>query len=666
LAPATALGAWSDFAPTPVDNGLWLETFSTWERNKNTAGNSVDWTDTWIKEKLTIGSSGYSYDPRFLQYHFTLGGVLSQEDYTSSSAALQNTGWRQRAGPEYSTKLTLLPEHFYNLVVFAARYEPMFRERAATEISQIENRRGLSFRYRKKPYFLATNFVNQKNDYGTNSTDLNQLALDGKYFLRTKAGNEVSFNGGFNPSWFSDSLGLSGSSMEYQGGNTVNLQKVQLTSSVVQRSFNQENFPQQNFDSNQFSVYELFNAFLPWNFRTDVSYRYRDDSGTIDQLVSQQSQHLTNHDNNVQANFVHRLYESLDSGYHFDFDTQDSEGGSSTSLFHTVDFSYTKLIPWGRLLTGVNLGTGESSNNGTSDVINEQHSAVLVPGSFRLQQPNVDRNTISVFMRSPLPPFELVSLVENVNYVVVPVPATNSFEIQVFRLPPRFVVPGTYDFIVSYASFAGNFDLRTNTLAQNASLELFDNQVTPYFGYTAVRPSVTSGSFPGEIGDTTTYTGGLALQRGPFRGRGEYQELQWNISPYRSWRGELQYVNPVSRSTNAQVTVSYLNRDYYRGLSPSEPAPFTDETLTASGYVQQELSFITEGLSVNIGGSYSLMNGLVDGSAYGANGSLSWVTGQLELLLGVTAYGSETSGSNTVDTKRENQYVYFHLRRRIF
>jgi hypothetical protein len=125
-------------------------------------------------------------------------------------------------------------------------------------------------------------------------------------------------------------------------------------------------------------------------------------------------------------------------------------------------------------------------------------------------------------------------------------------------------------------------------------------------------------------------------------------------------------VNPVSRTTNAQATVSYLNRDYFRGLSPTAPTPFTDETLTASGFVQQQLSFLVEGLSVNVGGSYSLINGLVDGSAYGANGSLSWVTGQLELLLGVTAYGSQTSGSNTVDTRREDQYVYFHLRRRIF
>jgi hypothetical protein len=664
LAPSSTLGDWTEFAPTPVDNGVWLDTFSTWQRDKSTAGRSAEWTNTFIKEKLTVGSFGYSYDPKFLQYRFSLGGVLSQEYYQSSSQ--RNTGWRQKAGPEYDTKLTLLPEHFYNLVVFAARYEPMFPERAAAEITQVENRRGLSFRYRKKPYFLATNFLNQKNDYGSASTDLNQLALDGQYFLRTTAGNELSFNGSFNPSWFSDSLGLNGTSMEYQLGNTVNLQRVQLTSSVVERSFNQESPPSQNFDSNQFSVYEQFNAFLPWNFRSDVSYRFRNDEGTIDQLATSQSQRLTNHDNNIQANLVHRLYESLDSGYHFDFDSQSSEGGSSTSLFHSVDANYTKLIPWGRLLAGVNLGTGESDNSGTSDVINEAHSAVLVPGSFRLQQPNVDRQSIDVFLRSPLPPFELVPLVENVNYVVVPVPAQNSFEIEVFTLPPRFVVPGTYDFLVSYSSFGGDFNIRTNTLTQNGSVELFDNQVTPYYSYALVRPSVTSGFFPGELSDTTTYTAGLALQRGPLRARGEYQELQWDVSPYRSWRGELQYVSPVSRTTNAQATLSYVNRTYWQGLSPTDRTPFTDEALTASGFFQQQLFFLAEGLSLNVGGSYSLFNGLVDGDAYSANGSLNWVTGQLELILGVTAYGSQTSGTNAVEIRRENQYAYLHLRRRLF
>lgn len=493
LAPSSTLGDWTEFVPRPVDNGAWIDVFTTWERDRSRAGRSIEWTDTFLKEKLTLGSIGYSYHPKFLQYRFSVAGVASQEDYKSSFR--RDRGWRSGTGAEYDTRLSLLPEHFYNLVLFAARYEPLYRERAATLRDAVQNRRGVSFHYRKKPYFLSTNYVNQSTDSGFTSSDVHRLALDGKYFLRTKAGNEFSFNGGFNPSWFSTSQGLEGTSQEYVLGNFVNLQRVRLTSSVVRRFFDQQSRSSQDFETDQFSVYELLNTFLPWNFRSDASYRFRDNESRIGDLATAQSQRLTDRGNDVRVNLVHRLYESLDTGYHFQRDSRKSLGGEITSLFQSVDVNYTKLIPWGRVLTGVNLGTGDTDNRGRADVIDEAHSATLVPGSFRLQQPNVDRRSIAVFLKSPLPPFELVPLVENVHYTVVP--AQNSFEIQLLTLPSRFVVPESYDFLVSYSLLGGDFDLRTNTLAQNASVELFDNQVTPYFGYALVRSDVKSGTFPG-------------------------------------------------------------------------------------------------------------------------------------------------------------------------
>ena len=76
------------------------------------------------------------------------------------------------------------------------------------------------------------------------------------------------------------------------------------------------------------------------------------------------------------------------------------------------------------------------------------YRAVSVPGSFTLGQPHIDPASIAVFVQYPLPPFQLVRLVENVDYVVIPV---NTFEIAVVGLPPGFVVPGTFDFFVSYA-----------------------------------------------------------------------------------------------------------------------------------------------------------------------------------------------------------------------
>jgi hypothetical protein len=81
-------------------------------------------------------------------------------------------------------------------------------------------------------------------------------------------------------------------------------------------------------------------------------------------------------------------------------------------------------------------------------VINEVHLAVAVPGSFTLDQANADPESIVVFLRSPLPPFQLIRLVESVDYVVIP--SQDTFEIRIVVLPPELVVPGTYDFLVDY------------------------------------------------------------------------------------------------------------------------------------------------------------------------------------------------------------------------
>ena len=76
---------------------------------------------------------------------------------------------------------------------------------------------------------------------------------------------------------------------------------------------------------------------------------------------------------------------------------------------------------------------------------------IPVPGSFTLGEPHIDPASIAISVKSPVPPFQLVRLVENVNYVVIPVYTVYTFEIRVFALPQEFIVPGIYDFFVSYA-----------------------------------------------------------------------------------------------------------------------------------------------------------------------------------------------------------------------
>lgn len=671
FAPSLAVADWTEFAPRPFENGAFLETFAAYEQDNNRTNGTRPqrWNDTFLREKLTLFSNGYSYHPRFVQYQFSVSGALRQEDYEAPNFG--GGGWRYGTGLEYDLKLFVLPEHPYNLTLFAARYEPLFKEQAATQHNVVEDSRGVNFRYRKKPYFMHVGYLDDSVESAESSSDITRVTVDGQYFKRFTGGNELSFNGAFNPSWFNNSLGVEGDSTEYLAGNYVSVGPARLTSNLTQDSFDQRGGSSLgDFNNDQLVIYELFTAYLPWDFRSDVSYRYQDNQSKIHGVAAEPDRTLSDRGDDIQFDLVHRLYESLDTTYMFLRDSRTSSGGDTTSLSHSLTLNYAKAIPTGRLLAGINVSTTDTDNTGQADVLDEPHSGILVPGSFTLLQQNADR-IISVDLvctaggscPPPLVTGQRVTLVEGVHYTVVP--TLNTFEIRVFALPSDFVVPGTFDFLVSYTLVFGDFSLRTNTFGGSTSVELFEDLITPYFSYLAVRSHELSGTFPGIPIDSTTYTTGLLLHRGPLRARGEYQDLEWNVSPYRAWRAELQYVSAVSATTSLYATAAYLNKYYPRGTSQSSlPTAYTEQTESVAGSVQQQL--FSRNMFLAVGGSYSRLQGLVDTNAYAANGSLNWRIGKVELSLGANGYASDSSGEGTISTQRDHELVYLKIRRQLW
>ena len=86
---------------------------------------------------------------------------------------------------------------------------------------------------------------------------------------------------------------------------------------------------------------------------------------------------------------------------------------------------------------------------GRTCVIVDSFAGVPVPGTITLRQPNADPSTIRVVLVSPLPPFDAIQLIENVHYRVEA--SITTLEIQLLALPPEFIVPGSYDFVVTYS-----------------------------------------------------------------------------------------------------------------------------------------------------------------------------------------------------------------------
>src|SRR5512143_1467010 len=122
--PRAASAQWTAFLPTPYENHAWIETYGSWERdNSKGSARNLNWNDTFFREKLSVASLGYSYDPRFLQYKLSIAGAAKQEDYQSSTSG--SAGWKEAEAIEYDARLFFLPEHRYNGQVYASRHEPV-------------------------------------------------------------------------------------------------------------------------------------------------------------------------------------------------------------------------------------------------------------------------------------------------------------------------------------------------------------------------------------------------------------------------------------------------------------------------------------------------------------------------------------------------------------
>lgn len=665
LVPAVVRADWKQFVPTPQDNDLFLETFASFERDHSTGiPTPILWTDTFLREKLRLDSDGFSYDPRFLQYHFSLGVLLRQEDYENSQ--FEQLDWRYGEGVEYDVRVAVLPEHRYNLDLFATRVESLYQQQSAVQHDDVGTTYGGSLQYRDKPYFLHAGFVDNTVESSGATSEVQRLDTDAQYFKRFTDGNELSFSGAYNPAWFDASGGLDGRSDEYLLGNFINLKDARLSSDLTWHTSEQSSDASGRLEYDQFLWDERLVGYLPWNFRTEARYRYQDDQSRAVAEDDGSIQDLSSHGYDVRFDVIHRLFQSLDSRYTLIDDLRSSPGGRSTNLSNGITVNYTKSIPTGRLLVGANAARSDTDSRGRgTDIVNEPHLAVSVPiDVFTLDQPNADEASIQIFLRSPLAPFELVQLTRSENYAVREVANLNTFEIQVFALPPRFAVPGAYDFFVSYSLLVGDFEVRIDTLGTNATLELFDDLLAPYVAYTTQQSDVLSGSFPGYAVDSSVYTAGLRITLGPVRLRGEYQDLEWDVNPYDAWRGEVQYVDSLQHGISLFGSASYVRKHYREGSLVYDLAAYTEDTVSVTGSIQKR--FVEPAMSISTGGSFQQVEGLVDTRAFALNGAWNWSIGKLDFSLGVSAYGSESQSGQPIPLRRDHELVYVRVTRQLY
>lgn len=660
---------WREFIPSPYENSVDLDVHTTSESDSFETDNSkagvtrTKWTDTFIKEKLTLSSIGYVYHPRFVQYRFALSGALTQEDYNSSLS--EPVSWRNAAGIEYDVNLIMLPEHPYNLRLFTRRTEPLFTEYLATQSHNVETSRGAVFRYEKKPYFFHLKYIENSIESSLNSSDVNTFSVDGMYFKQFRNDNKFSLNGGYIHRDFTSSSLLKGVSNEYHLNNFIDLKKVSLSSNLAKNIFTQEDPLAASVENDLISWDERLTAKLPLNFRTELSYNYQKNDFTTGATETLPESNLSNTSKRAELDIIHKLYQSLSNTYTLRHNSLTSSAGDTEETSHSLTTSYNKIIPGGMLLAGLNLSRAVTDSTGQTTVASEPHASVAVPGSFVINDQLVAPETVRIFLKSPLEPFELILLEENIHYMVSPLGST--LQINVINLPSQFVVPGTYEFLVTYDLISGNFKFLMETAGYNISLNLFNHMLNPYFNHTNVKSKVLSGNFTGVPVDSTLYALGVIFQKAPFQAMAEYQNFDSNISPYSAWRGEVSYTNNITETTRVSSTAAYSDTNYPRGRSIEEGQQLTLTTTSLSANIQKQL--LSKDLSFSAGGAYSYTRGQINGTTYSLNSSLMWKIGRLVFSLGASAFDSitESTGSaTTIRTERIHQYYYINMKRKIF
>jgi len=652
---------WRLFLPRAVENGGSFELFASAEEDENIYGERANvWHDDFLKGKVTLFSRGYAYHPRFLQYYLEVGAAVKEERFDATFH--ESTGWRSDTGLDYKALLYFLPEHPYHLELFALRWEPVFKDHAAVQRDSVSTTYGADLRYAYKPWFAGARYTDDTLESSLSSSNVKRLGLDGEYFKRYANGNQLSFNAAYIPKRYTSSSGLDGESTEALFSNTLILGPVSLFSSLTRDEIDQSTGLFGGFESEQLVWYERMTAQLPWNFRTDLLWRWQDGRTTITDPFSASPRELSTEDREAEFDLVHQLYESLQSTFVHRRTWRDSDAGQNDSVTSSLGFNYSKKIPRGRILAGLSLGRSELESVGTTDVTDERHPATGVPGTFTLGQANVEVGSLAVYLQSPVAPYEAVRLIENQHYVVAPLGET--LEVTVFALPPPFVVPGTFDIFVSYRLLGGAFRLRSDFFGHSASVELFDNLLTPYYSYFQSESELVEGIYPGASPDATSLIAGLRFVRGPWRARAEWQDVEWQVSPYEGWRGEVQYIGPVSRTATLYATAAYWRRDYPRGKGSAEGDPLQEENETLSATFDQR--FFDRTLTLSLGASYSRTTSVVDTEGTSFNAALNWQIGKLDLSAGASTYGSASESPGLQDSERNHYYYYLKLRRELF
>jgi hypothetical protein len=647
------------FTPRIYDYSAELELNIDYQYTENTSdGRGLTTKDFFSREKLNFYLTGYSYHPRFIQYSLKLSTGLKQENYENDYVS---SGWNSGTSFEYNVRAILLPEHPYNLEVFASRLEPLVPHALSEQSSTVTYSKGAFFRYKLKPFFANMSYVDNSTETDQATYDSTAYHASGAYYKEYVGGDVLSITGAYDRRESSSGVSsFDATSESYSLANSIVLRNASLGSALVWVKVDQGGgFTLKN---ELFSWTENLGLTLPWNFSTNLGYTYAKDKSTTATAISPEEE-ITTDINAFRFQLNHKLYASLSSNYTFGYEKRESPRGEGKVNSNAFNVNYVKNIPRGRMRLNAGYSRTKTENIGNSVVANEPHNGVDVPGFFEINASDVDLSQpFVVYVETATGPRQLT---ENFNYTLTVLPTKIRVDIiNLFNLlPDNISLPfGTYNFLVSYALSTTSTELETTSYFFGASANLYNDMVNPYYLHYNTKQTQLSGTFLGDNFDETSDTIGINLSRAPYTFMAEYQNVDSNISPYTKWRTELRYLKDITYTASLQAKVRYESTDYPSGTGGSGQS-YTDRI--AGFDVGLQKRFPKRNMTLSVIGAYYKRKALQDSDQYSLSSFFNWSLKKLNVNAGATVNRSTTTFESS-SSERTDMYFYLNVKRTLF
>lgn len=645
-------------------------------RETATDNRSSSYQDINFQEFLHVNGHGFIYSPNLISLLSDVSIGLQHENRETDDLSYRTDngmfGFRQ--------ELIVLPNHPYNLHLYAGRADQMVRGQAGGTSRALNYEWGARANYLKRLWQTMLNYTHFESESTWNSvTDTMGANL---YYFDTLTfwNSNVSYNH-YIASRYDDQtntekdvitahISKKWKSLRFLSRWDLDQHNQDDSYQSILDPNNQEDSDQSITDHPDYSEnrdrWEWYNelaADLPYDVNSRLSYRKRHQESEF-QRGDQTGGAISDTDN-YNLNFTHHLYKSLITNLNTDYHTVESPGGNTEQKGANLSTEYSKLIRWGSLGAGLSGGITDTMNSGGTTTLSDKHSLTASsPTSFTLNSTQLDPDTIRVSVIDAFNNNIVVPLTVDTHYKIIYL--GESYRILLLTLPPSLTEPWTdYTYIVDYANIASDYTMRGKNWGGSVRMTLFNQLLSPHAGYRQSDQQALDGFVPGILDNSTSYNVGLSSTYGNVQGD---ISKYWRTSAYENETRLIGYVNVsifISKLTRGDCGVSYENGIIEQLYSTSSNRELTLNEDIYSGHAQASTSWPSWNLDGNIGVNYSLYQGLGDSSTRSISSALTWHIGKMEINMRLSYHDSE-SEVMTSSTSSHYYTAWLVTRRKLF